>query len=63
MILAAVAVCCATAACSKKSSLYLEPGRAADAATLPARAAPPAQPPGVAAPQMQKASHVESAQR
>jgi hypothetical protein len=63
MILAAVAVCCATAACSKKSSLYLEPGRAADAAGLSAKGAPRAQPPSMSPPEVQKASHVESAQR
>jgi hypothetical protein len=53
MILAVVAACAVTAACSKKNSLYLEPGRAADAQ----RPAPPA--PKAAPPEVQKASQVE----
>ena len=54
MILVVVVACAVAAACSKKSSLYLEPGRAAEAATKPAPRAPQAAPVEV-----QKASQVE----
>jgi hypothetical protein len=57
LILAIVAACAAPTACSKKSSLYLVPGRAAEPAKTPAPApAPPAQ-------DLQKASDVTPAQR
>ena len=51
MILAAVAVCAVATACTKKNSLYLEPGRAAE----PAKAPPSAPAP----PNLQKASTVD----
>jgi len=44
MILAVVAVCAAASACSKKSSLYLEPGGAATPAKAPAAAPAPIAP-------------------
>jgi hypothetical protein len=56
LILAAVALCTVAAACSKKNSLYLVPGRVAEA---PRTAPAPTIPPGG----VQKASHVEQPQR
>jgi hypothetical protein len=64
MILAAVAVCAVATACTKKNSLYLEPGRAADAASAPAKTAPASHAPSSeAVAGVQKASQVESAER
>jgi len=56
VILMVVAACAVAAACSKKSSLYLVPGRAAEAAAKPApKSASPATPVDV-----QKASEVDA---
>jgi hypothetical protein len=57
MILAVVATLAAVTACSKKSSLYLEPGRMADAPK------PPAAAPAAAPLPAQKTSEVETANR
>jgi hypothetical protein len=38
VVLAVVAACAVCAACAKRSSLYLEPGRAAEPAKAPAAA-------------------------
>lgn len=56
VVLAAVAALLAVAACSKKSSLYLDPGRLAGA---PAPAKPPPASTPSQTPSLEKASQVE----